>query len=301
MLSATQTTSPVPARAASARPVIATASTTADLRVRVNDGPPVGDASLDDAHDNAGITADFLRLVLGRDSIDDAGAKIRSFVHVSSVPYAQWSSGRMLYGDGDATFRPCSGAVDIVAHELTHGVTEQTTNFQYAGQSGALDESMCDLFGEAVEQWHESPTTFTTPEGARSADWLIGEDAVRDPALVAIRDMRDPANERVYARQPARMRDFVVTSEDHGGVHLNSGIPNKAAYEAAQRIGTEKVVKIWYDALPKLGTTPTFEDAASAIVASADALYHDAGVSTAVRDAWRSVGLLRSGAGQPAR
>ena len=267
--------------------------------VRTADEPPTGDKAIDDAHENARVTLDFFRQVLGRNSIDGKGSPVVNFVHDEITPMnATWSSGAMTYGDGDGRlFGPMSGALDVVAHEMSHGVVEHTAGLQYQGQPGALNESFADVFGEIAQQWHEDPAGFGTVDAARGAEWLIGEDAVL-PAFggAAMRNMARPGtafkNDTFGADpQVGSMHDFVRTSADFGGVHTNSGIPNRAAYEAAIQIGSEKVAKIWYDALGSLTPRATFSDAAHAIVASAGKLY-DSGVSSAVADAWKAVEVL---------
>jgi thermolysin len=178
------------------------------------DGPS-GDATLDAAHDNAGIVYNYYFNQHGRDSYNDAGATIVSTVHFDqNYNNAFWSPMRqqMVYGDGDgSTFGPFSEALDIVAHELTHAVTEKESDLIYQYQSGALNESLSDIFAALVD----------------NDDWMIGEDSYTPgTAGDALRYMDNPP----LGNQPDHMDDFLVTSSDNGGVHTNSGIPNKAAY-----------------------------------------------------------------------
>lgn len=266
--------------------------------------PPTGDASVDHAHENAQVTANFLQRVLKRDSLDGAGGELNNFAHDESIPgNAYWDEAGMHYSDGDATTGLLSKGLDVAAHEMFHGVTSHSAGLEYSGQAGALNESVSDLFGVAVEQWHADPKGFRSAEGARRGNWQIGE-AVMTPSVPgdAIRDMARPGT--AYDNpdmgrdiQPGHMRDYLNLPEDvdFGGVHLNSGIPNRAAYEAAQLIGTEKVAKIWYDALTtKLGKDATFEEAAAATTSSARKLYGKGDIPHAVRNAWKAVGLLQN-------
>ncbi|MCW2960405.1 MAG: peptidase thermolysin, partial [Thermoleophilia bacterium] len=113
-----------------------------------------GDKAIDDAHDNAGLVHEFYSTVLGRDSIDGKGMAIKSVVHFGKAyNNAFWDGSKMTYGDGDGKlFSPLSGGLDVVGHEMSHGVTEHTAGLVYRNQSGALNESWSDVFGELIEQ-----------------------------------------------------------------------------------------------------------------------------------------------------
>ena len=268
--------------------------------VRKDGQAPTGDPVVDAAHDNAGVVLDFYSKVLGRDSIDGQGMKIVNVAHYGrQMNNAYWDGSKMVYGDGDGvTFMPFAKALDVVGHEMTHGVTEHTAHLAYKGQSGALNESWSDVFGELIEQWHENRAGFGSTDAAKAADWLIGEDAYTpEVAGDGFRSMKDPGGSHTSMAQPATMSEFVTTSRDEGGVHINSGIPNKAAYEAAIRIGSEKVAKIWYGALTgALTSNATFADAAQATVDVATKLYGAGTVPAAISDAWKSVGLVTKAA-----
>ena len=233
--------------------------------------------------------------MLGRDSIDGKGMPLQSTAHFgTNFNNAYWDGQHMTYGDGDGkVFSPLSGALDVVAHEMTHGVTERTSGLRYANQPGALNESWSDVFGELIEQWHERPKTFNSVEGARQGDWLIGED-VFTPGKPgdALRSLKNPGTAYKGDPQPATMADYRKMTDDNGGVHINSGIPNKAAYEVAIRLGGEKTAKIWYKAMTDyLRDNAQFSDAANATLSAARDLFHDGSEVQAVRDAWTSVGL----------
>ncbi|MCW2974651.1 MAG: peptidase [Thermoleophilia bacterium] len=267
--------------------------------VRSGDDKASGDAAIDAAHTNAGIVRDFYQQVLGRNSIDGAGMDMKSVVHFGKdYNNAYWDGAKMTYGDGDGKFfAPLSGALDVVAHEMTHGVTEHTARLEYAGQAGALNESWSDVLGEIVEQWSENRSGFGTPDAARGADWLIGED-VMTPGTAgdALRSMKAPGTAYDGDVQPADMAHYqeMPNDEEHdnGGVHINSGIPNKAAYDAAIKVGSEKVAKIWYTALTDfLKPSADFAAAAGATIAAATKLYGEGAESQAVADAWKAVGV----------
>jgi Zn-dependent metalloprotease len=266
------------------------------------------DIAVDAAHDNAKIVFDFYRDVLGRNGIQGTGAPMLSIAHAvfaiddtgrTTANNAAWSDGRMAYGDGDGTtFGQFSRGLDVVGHELTHGVTEATAGLEYAGQSGALNESWSDVMGELVQLWHEDPATFADPAAARNHTWVGGED-IYTPGVAgdAFRSLAQPGTSHPGDDQPATMRDYadlpIDDAHDWGGVHTNSGIPNKAAYEAGIKIGGDKLAKVWYRALTShLGARSDFADAARATVDAARELYTDPAISQAVRDAWAAVGVF---------
>ncbi|RXK18461.1 M4 family metallopeptidase [Macrococcus sp. DPC7161] len=233
-----------------------------------------------DANYYAKKAYDYFKNVHNRDSYDNLGSPISSIVHVNSIDYiddnrnnAAWIGDKMIYGDGDGrVFTSLAGADDIIAHELTHGVTQETANLVYRDQSGALNESISDVFGYFVD----------------SGDFLMGED-VYTPGVYgdALRSMSDPTK----YDQPAHMRDYVYTSSDNGGVHTNSGIPNKAAYNIITKIGKAKAEKIYYRALTNyLTSTSNFADAKEAFSQAAFDLYGDA-VADDVYAAWTAVGV----------
>ncbi|MFY4776791.1 M4 family metallopeptidase [Metabacillus sp. RGM 3146] len=227
-----------------------------------------------DAHYYAGKVYDYYYNTFGRNSFDNAGATIRSTVHYSSnYNNAYWNGSQMVYGDGDGvTFTSLSGALDVVAHELTHAVTERTAGLNYSYQSGALNESISDTFG-----------VFNDP-----GDYLMGED-VYTPGKSgdALRSLSNP---EAYG-QPSTMSGYVNTSSDNGGVHTNSGIPNKAAYLTIQSIGKSAAGKIYYRALTQYMTpTTNFSNARAALLQSAADLYGSGSATyNAVKSAWDQV------------
>ncbi|MCT4509799.1 MAG: M4 family metallopeptidase [Tepidibacter sp.] len=239
-----------------------------------------------DAHKYAEHVYDYYNKKFGRNSIDDKGMDIISSVHYGdNYVNAFWFYDQMTYGDGDgSTSLALSGALDVVGHEMTHGVTENEANLVYENQSGALNESFSDVFGTFIEFEYQ-------PD---KADWLCGED-VWTPHKDgdALRDLEDPGSSKAYRPQPTHMREYVHTDRDHGGVHTNSGIPNKAAYLVTSEVGVHKAEKIYYKALTNyLTSTSNFHDARLALIQSAEDFYgEDSFESKAVANAFDSVGI----------
>lgn len=272
-------------------------------QLRGEGGAPTGDPAADEAYDGAGATYDLFYDQYGRDSIDGNGMRIDSTVHYR-VGYdnAFWNGRQMVYGDGDEDlpesqrlFNRFTIAVDIIGHELTHGVTQNTANLIYQGQAGALNESMSDVFGALVKQRLLGHT-------AIEADWIIGEGLFTSKVNgLGIRSMKEPGtayNDPVLGKdpQPGHMRDFVQTTADNGGVHINSGIPNRAFYVAAYNLGGfawEKAGQIWYLTLKsKLSESLTFAMAAAKTYEAAAELYGVGSLEQrAVRAGWAEVGI----------
>lgn len=268
--------------------------------VRTEGGPATGDADADRAYDWLGVTFDFFEAVYRRNSIDAAGMEMISTVHYGErYENAFWNGEQMVYGDGDGVvFTAFTGPLDVTGHELVHGITQHTANLEYYGQSGALNESMSDVFGSLVKQWHLGHT-------ADRADWLIGQGLLAEGVSgVALRSMKEPGTAYDDPRigkdpQPGHMDDYVETYRDNGGVHINSGIPNRAFYLAATAIGGsawEKAGRVWYDTLTggALSTTIEFAAFAAETVRTASRLYGETAAETeAVRNAWKGVGVTR--------
>jgi Zn-dependent metalloprotease len=270
--------------------------------VRREGDPPARDAAADEAYDYLGATYDFYWTAYARHSIDDAGLALLASVHFGTAyDNAFWNGEQMVFGDGDDDlFRRFTVCVDVVGHELTHGVTEHDARLQYAQQAGALNESVSDVFGSLIKQW-------TLKQTAEQADWLIGAGLFTSRVHgQALRSMKAPGtayDDPVLGKdpQPDHWSGFVRTSEDNGGVHINSGIPNRAFYLAAVGIGGsawEKAGRIWYETLrdSRLRPASGFKAFASRTVANAARLYGARGSEQkAVREAWRQVGLPVAG------
>jgi Zn-dependent metalloprotease len=237
-------------------------STTTGTFARGEGDPATGDADVDGAYDGTGATYDYYASTFGRDSYDNAGAELVSFVHYG-VGYenAFWDGAEMVYGDGFAVN-------DVTAHELTHAVTERTAGLEYQDQPGALNESISDQAG-----WDVDP-----------GDSTMGEDL----PIGAIRDMRNPG---AYG-QPASASQYVCTSSDNGGVHTNSGIPNKVYANLVDSLGRSGAEQVRYRAQTVyLGPNATFADARAAEEQAAS----DLGISaTTVGNAWQAQGVTAS-------
>ncbi|GAA0702190.1 M4 family metallopeptidase [Paraclostridium ghonii] len=228
-----------------------------------------------DAHYFANEVYNYYKNIHNRESYDNKGANIRSIVHIALTighwSNAAWNGVEMIYGDGDPeTENPFASAKDVVAHEITHAVTTSSANLVYEFQSGALNESFSDVFGYFVD----------------NDDWTMGEDLYKEPGKV-MRDLQNPER----CGQPAHMKDYQNSDDDRGGVHTNSGIPNKAAYNTITKIGQEKSEQIYYRALTKYLTKQSqFSDAKNSLIQSAKDLYGDKEAND-VKEAWDKVGV----------
>jgi Zn-dependent metalloprotease len=233
-----------------------------------------------------------------RDSIDGAGLPLNATVHYGDkYDNAFWDGSQMVFGDGDGeVFGRFTASLSVIGHELTHGVTQYTAGLAYQGQSGALNESISDVFGALVEQYNAK-------QDVTAATWLIGAGLFTDQVTgTALRSMFAPGtayDDDVLGKdpQPDHMDGYVTTKSDNGGVHLNSGIPNRAFAVAAVELGGyawEQLGQIWYDTLTtgKLSSAVRFAGFATATTKAARARY---GVRSeqelAVRKGWSTVGL----------
>jgi Zn-dependent metalloprotease len=262
-------------------------------QARAEAEPATNDSAVDEAFDGLGDTYDCYLEMFNRNSIDDQGMPLEGYVHYGRrYNNAFWDGQRMVFGDGDGVLlNRFTIAVDVMGHELTHGVTEKEAQLIYRNQSGALNESISDVFGSLVKQFRNGR------QAAENADWLIGEGLFADPrGGKALRSMKDPGSAHERDRQPEHMRDYVNTIEDNGGVHINSGIPNKAFYLAATEIGGfagDKAARVWYAALrdPRLKPNAKFVDFAQLTFLNAWNLFPAGREAEIVRDAWAQVGV----------
>jgi len=272
-------------------------------QIRQEGQPPTGDLAVDEAYDGAGVTYDLYQNAYERNSIDGSGLRLDSTVHFQKgYDNAFWNGRQMVYGDGDEDLPPAQRlfnrftiSIDIIGHELTHGVTQYEAKLAYLNQPGALNESMSDVFGVLVKQYQLGQT-------AAQADWLVGQGLFTSNVNgVALRSMKAPGtayDDPVLGKdpQPAHMRDYVNTIEDNGGVHINSGIPNRAFYVTATEIGGnawEKAGRVWYVTLrDKLSITSNFQAAANLTYQTAGELFGAGSLEQqAVRNGWAAVGL----------
>ena len=272
--------------------------------VRAEGAPPTGDPAVDEAYEGSGATYDLYMGEYQRNSIDGNGMRLDSTVHYQ-VGYdnAFWNGRQMVYGDGDEDlpenqrlFNRFTRALDVIGHELTHGVTQHEANLTYSNQPGALNESFSDVFGSLVKQHFRNQT-------AAEADWIIGEGLLTSNVNgVGIRSMKAPGtayNDPVLGKdpQPAHMSNYKNVTYDNGGVHINSGIPNHAFYATAMEIGGyawQKAGKIWYVALcERLTPTSSFADAAQQTYKVAGNLFGAGSLEQqAVKNGWSAVGIL---------
>ncbi len=279
-------------------------STLPGVLVRQEGQPPSTDVAVNEAYDGSGYTYDLYSSVYGRNSIDNNGMSLISTVHYQrNYDNAFWDGHQMVYGDGDEGLPPAQQifnrftiALDVIGHELTHGVTQNEANLTYSNQPGALNESISDVFGSLVKQYRNNET-------ARAADWIIGE-GLFTPNIhgVGIRSMKAPGtayDDPLLGKdpQPANMSNYVTTSQDNGGVHINSGIPNHAFYVAAYELdgpAWEKAGVVWYAALTdgRLSSTASFNDFANLTFQVAGEKFGSGSQEQqAVKKGWTEVGI----------
>jgi Zn-dependent metalloprotease len=256
----------------------------------------VSDVSVNEAYDGLGNTFAFYLDAYQRNSIDDHGLPLVATVHFgNNYDNAFWNGEQMVFGDGDGIiFNRFTACLDVIGHELTHGVTGTEANLQYILQPGALNESVSDVFGSLVKQ-------YVLKQTASEADWLIGAGLLTFDGQ-ALRSMKAPGtaydnNLMGKDPQPADMAHYVHTLQDNGGVHINSGIPNRAFYLVATALGGNAWVKagqIWYDTIcdPQLRPFSSFAAFAGRTIVNAGHRYGTNSVERkAVIEAWRQVGM----------
>ena len=276
---------------------IHTADNTASLPgepVRSAGEPVSGDVAVDEAYAGAQASVSLFRDVFGRDSYDGRGAPVIATVHYEkNYDNAFWDGRQLVFGDGDGrVFDRFTKPIDVFAHELSHALIHHTAGFVYQGRPGALNESVSDVFASCVKQR-------VLGQSATEADWLIGA-GIFMPAVNgrALRSMSQPGtayDDPVLGRDPqvGHLDAYVETQDDNGGVHLNSGIPNRAFYLVAMRLGGaswEQAGPIWYAALLSgLGENTDFATFAQATLDAAQGVSPD--VADVVAGAWADVGL----------
>jgi Zn-dependent metalloprotease len=268
-------------------------------RARGSGDPPVGDGAINDVYDATESSYDFYRDVYGRDSVDGSGMELISSVHYSSnFDNAFWNGAQMAYGDGSGKIFQIDALAksqSVISHEITHAVTQFTAGLEYSKQPGALNEHFSDVFGALATQYVKKQT-------AAEAEWLVGEGTLVPALGKALRSLADPGATDVASPQPAHMDEYKDLPDDgdpendNGGVHVNSGIPNKAFHLVAMALGGnawEKAGRIWYETLTggSLGPKSDFVQAAKATLEVAAKL-GGAGEPEAVENAWRQVGVL---------
>jgi Zn-dependent metalloprotease len=262
--------------------------------VRKDSDKPVADVDVNAAFDNAGIVKAYFKEALAWDSVDGEALDIICNVHyLTRYNNAFWDGEQMTFGDGDGVnFSGFARSLDVTGHELAHGVVQYVSGLVYKGQSGALNEHYADVFGSAVKQWH-------LKQDAKSADWLIGDTCMIGSFKgKAIRSMKNPADTTVVMMaQPDSMDKIYKGTSDNGGVHINSGIPNKAFYLVSLDIGTQVAALIWFDALKNLRPTAKFPNFYKALTVSALKLVKDKKVPESclisIDKAFKTVGIIK--------
>ena len=266
--------------------------------VRSEGNEPTNDPAVDEAYDHAGYTYDFYKEIFNRDSLNDSGLTLISSVHLSSnYNNAFWNGNQMAYGDGDGVvFERFTKSLDVVGHELTHGVVDFTSRLVYQDDPGALNEHFADVFGTLIKQWVKN-------QNVEEADWLVGNDIIIPaPTRRAIRDMKNPGTAYINDPdlngtdpQPDHISKKYTGDADNGGVHINSGIPNKAFCETAIAIGGfawETAGKIWYEAMLQLTPNSNFDRMVTITKNIALALYgKESKEYESVVHGWETVGL----------
>lgn len=249
------------------------------------------------AHFNGGSAYEYFKNTFGRESINGDRGNIESFYNVveddgSQMDNAFWTGAAIFYGNGNRAFStPLSAGLDVAGHEMSHGVIQTTANLRYEGESGALNESFADVFGTMIER----------------ETWQIGEDVVNPQIFPtgALRDMADPNNGGRQlgdpGYQPASVQQQYRGSEDNGGVHINSGIPNRAYYLFADNdnVGVSIAEQVYYKVLEQYLTPRSqFIDLRTAVIEVAS-LDYGQGVADAAIAAFDQVGIQGSGVVKP--
>lgn len=251
------------------------------------------------AHHNAGIAYDYYRTTFNRNAITGTGATMISLINVvdddgTGLDNAYWNGKIIAYGNGNKAFKPLAGALDVAGHEMTHGVIQNTANLQYKSQSGAINESMADVFGAMIER----------------SNWTMGEGVIKTAGYFpsgALRDLSNPnqggKDRDPNGYQPATMSQYENTNDDNGGVHINSGIPNFAFYKFASVVGKDKAEKVYYRALTTyLVRTSQFLDLRLAIIKATSDLFGTPGAEvTAARNAFDAVGIVEGSTPTPTK
>jgi Zn-dependent metalloprotease len=241
------------------------------------------------AHFNTKLSYDYFRTKFQRNSIDGNGGDVISYINVveesgQGMDNAYWNGAAMFYGNGNGAFSPLAGALDVGGHEMSHGVIQETANLVYQDQPGALNESFADIFGVMIDR----------------DDWFLGEDVTSTSYIATgrLRDMSDPHNGGNSLNdngwQPNHMNEIYTGTEDNGGVHINSGIVNRAFYLYATAVGKEDAEQVYYRALANyLTRSSEFIDCRLAVVQAATDLFGaNSNQVSAARTAYDQVGIL---------
>jgi Zn-dependent metalloprotease len=242
--------------------------------------------------DNMSTVYDFWHENFKRESFDAQSAVIKYYGNYGKdYDNAFWDGENLVFGLGDPSFfHPFGNFIDIQAHELGHAILQYEADFIYDGMSGALNEHVADVFGICVKHWTEG-------KEAGQASWLLGEGLWVNKKYKALRSMSAPGTAYPDDDQPEHMSNFYNGREDNGGVHINSGIPNKVFYHVATRLGDnswDKPLKIWYQTIKDQRVTnknTSFGQFAIGTYKVAKKKFGES-VADTVRDSWKLVGLI---------
>lgn len=259
--------------------------------IRTEKSSASGDIAVDDAFNLSGVVRDYFIRQFDYHSMNGNGMDIISNVHYGKdYNNAFWDGDEMTYGDGDNLyFKSFASAIDVIGHELTHGVTQYTANLEYYSQPGALNEHFSDVFGTIIKIRHKG-------QDEQTADWLIGDEVITSEFPgIALRSMKAPGTANEYDTQPAHMDEYYSLAKDNQGVHINSGIPNKAFYLASMALGISDCEKIWFNTLTSLWRNADFIDALDVFIQVAEKLVEqnqvNAHAKEAIVDSFGQVGL----------
>lgn len=260
--------------------------------LQIKDPAHSKDASVQRAHDETDLMATFLREIFKRNSIDNAGITLMSSVHYGKkYNNATWNGLQMIYGDGDGElFIDFTSGIDVIGHELAHGLTQYTLQLEYDDEPGGLNESLSDCFGMMFRQWR-------LKHDAAHADWLLGGDIIgpltRERGYTCLRDMAEPDGKHCLAPQPAHYGQLKSGQFPHAA----SGPPNLAFCTACKQIGGnswETIGQVWYQVITTAGLVPRMgmaQFAAKTRKQATELFGKDSPAEAAVDAGWKKVGL----------
>lgn len=241
-----------------------------ELLLKEND-PAIENEKVNEVYRMTGFVRDYLKSTFNLNSIDDGGMDI-----ISNIRYGKdynnafWDGDEMTYGEGDQIqFKDFTSAIDVIAHELMHGVTQFLANLEYQSQSGALNEHFSDVLGTIIKQKYYK-------QECAEADWLIGDMLVtKEFPGRAIRSMKAPGTANDFDIQPDHMNQYYTGDDDNQGVHINSGILNKAFYLTVLEIGIDDCALLWVETLKGLWRTANFNEMLESLLSASRILVAD--------------------------
>lgn len=197
-------------------------------------------------------------------------------VNVEGLENAYWTGQYAVFGNGEDLFYPLA-SIDVIGHEMSHGLVEGTAGLMYRGESGALNESFADIFGSMFEMYmYKKFNQQDKNELYGNNDWYIGEDIVKSGIKRNLRNMVDP--HKSYNPQPIAVDDIYYVDPssqyDHGGVHVNSGIPNHCFYSISSNTDPITTLQMFYRCLCALSSTSKFKDFAQILLHESESDIH---------------------------